>query len=401
MIRSLQAAVILSVLMLLPLFGATAHPLAAVYVIVPSLVTGPALLSMTALWAGLLPAAVGWVSMVLAAWLPFGPAAGLRMALFLMPGTAAFLVSVWKRLPFFHMAFMMIIGEMAGGFAVLMIMNGQAGGMLAQNLSEQFAQLIQKSGMQDELLWGMLQSGLAQLDPSLYSQARGFWGGLSAMGREELLLSLKANLTDMLRLAPAMLISTSIWNNLAGPGIGIYFGRRAVIRTVVDRKRREMIRQVLEQRRVQLENGDVPNPVHLEGREHMIQELSGDCEQALGDFPTLQMPPFSLWHLPRGIGMMAALPGLGLLVQLFSNSQQASLVGTMLGGIFIALYTIQGMAAVNYLMGHNGRSLGMRCAVLAVGWILLSRIFLFIGIADQLFDFRKLRKPLGEKMGEG
>ncbi len=72
----------------------------------------------------------------------------------------------------------------------------------------------------------------------------------------------------------------------------------------------------------------------------------------------------------------------------------------MLSGIFIALYTIQGMAAVDYLMGHNDRSLGMRCAVLAVGWILLSRIFLFIGIADQLFDFRKLRKPLGEKMGE-
>lgn len=401
MIRSLRAAVFLSVLMLIPLFIAGSSPFTAVYAIVLSVLIGPALLCMTALWAGLLPAAVGWIAMVMSAWLPFGQEAGLRMALYLAPGMGAFLLCVWKKVPFFRTALLVAAGGMAGGFMVLLIMNQRAGGMLAQQMAEQFTQLIKDSGMQDELLLSMLQTGLARLDPSLYSQARGLFGGLSELGREELLLSLKATLTDMLSLMPALLVSQCIWNSLTGLGIGIYFGRRAVIHTVVDRRRQETMRQVLEQRRIQLEHGEVPNPVRLEGREQMLRELSGDCEKALGDFPTLQMPPFSLWHLPRGIGLMAALPGLGLLVPLVTDSQQAYVVGAMLGGIFTTLYSIQGMAAVDYLLGHGDKSLGVRCAILAVVRLLFSQVFLFIGIADQLFNFRKLRKPLGEGLSGG
>ena len=173
-----------------------------------------------------------------------------------------------------------------------------------------------------------------------------------------------------------------------------------MIRDIVDRRRRELMQKVLEQRRIQLEHGEVPDPVRLESREQLMNELNGECESALGDFPTMKMPPFSLWHLPRRVGLMAALPGLGYLVALYAASPQAQLVGNMLGGIFATLYTIQGIATVDFILGHAGRRLGTRCALLVVGSILLSRVFLFIGIGDQLFNIRKLRPPLGEQAQE-
>ena len=397
MIRSLRAAVLLSLLMLMPLFMTAADPINAVAGIVPCVLIGPGLLSMTALWAGLLPAAVGWIAAVMTAWLPFGMEAGLRMALFLFPGTAAFLVCVQKDVPFFRTALFMIIGEVAGGFAVLLIMTRQADGQLAVSLTEQYTQLIADSGMQDEWLIIMMRAGMAQLDPSLYSQATGIFGGLSDLGREELLLSFKANLTERLTMMPAVLLSASIMNNLAGPGIGIYFGRRSLIRAIVDKRRKELLQKVLEQRRIQLEHGEVPDPVRLESKEQLMNELNSDCESALKDFPTLQMPPFSKWHLPRRIGLMAALPGIGYVVAYMASTPQQLLVGNMLASIFSALYTIQGLAAVDYIMGHAGRGLGIRCAMLAVANVLLSRIILFVGVIDQLANFRKLRPQLGEE----
>ena len=396
MIRSLRAAVALSVLMLLPVFVSTAQKVTAVSGIAMCVMTAPALLSMTALWGGLLPAAVGWAAAVLMAWLPFGPRAGVLMILYLLPGTVAFLLCVSRNVPFFRTALFLALGQLAGGFAVLMYMNRQADGMLAQRLAEQFTQLIAESGQQDELLLAMLQTGMARLDPGLYSQARGLTGGLSELGREELLLSLKSTLTDLLGLMPAMLVSFSIQHSLAGPGIGIYFGRRAVIRNVVDKRRSEVMQKVLEQRRIQLEHGEVPDPVRLESREQMIRELNSDCENALEDFPTLQMPPFSLWHLPRKAGLMAALPVLGYVVALTATTPQAQLVGNMLGVIFSVLYTIQGIATLDFILGRADRSLGVRCMILGAVMLLFSRVFLFIGIADQLFDIRKLRTPLGE-----
>ena len=395
MIRSLRAAVMLSLLMLLPVFLFAAEPLMAVYGVALCFLLAPALLSMTALWGGLLPAIVGWAGAVLMAWLPFGRDAGLLMILFLLPGAVAFLVCVSREIPFFQTALILAAAEMAGGFAVLAILNQRTGGQLAATLADQYAQMIVDSGMQDELLMAMLQSGLARLDPSLYSQAQGVFGGLTALGREELLLSMKATLTDILSQLPALLISQSIWHSLVGPGIGIYFGRRAVIQTIVDRRRRELMNQVIAQRRAQLERGEAPGPVRLEGREQMMRELSGDCEQALEGFPTLRMPPFSKWHMPRRIGLMAALPALGYLVALLSDSPQATLVGNMLGGIFSSLYAIQGMAALDFVLCRGSRSLGMRCAILGVATLLFNRIFLLIGVADQVFNFRGLRPPLG------
>ncbi len=396
MIRSLRAAVLLSLILLMPLFTMASEPISAVAGIVVYVMLAPGLLSMTALWAGLLPALVGWIAAVMMAWLPFGMEAGLRMALFLLPGTAAFLVCVQKDVPFFRTALFMIIGEVAGGFAVLLIMTRQASGQLAVSLTEQYARLIAESGMQDEWLVVMMRAGMAQLDPSLYDQASGLMGGLTELGREELLLSFKANLTDRLTMMPAVLISASIMNNLAGPGIGIYFGRRSLIRNIVDSRRKELLQKVLEQRRIQLENGTVPDPVRLESKEQLMNELNSDCESALKDFPTLQMPPFSKWHLPRKAGLMAALPGLGYILAYTASTPQMLLVGNMLASVFSALYTIQGLAALDYIMGRADRSLGLRCAMLAIANALLSRVLLFIGIIDQLSNFRKLRPPLGE-----
>ena len=400
LIRSLKAAVMLSLLMVLPLFMMNMEPLAPVSLLVMCVALMPALLSMTAIWAGLLPALVGMGSVLAMTYLSFGMDAGLLMSLYMVPAFLTLILCVQRGVPFFHMALALAAAELLGGFAALLIMNQRADGQLASSLTESFIGMIRDSGQQDDLLIMMFQSGLARLDSSLYSQAQSITGGLTNFGREELLLTVRANLTDILSQLPAMLISLSIWHSLAGPGIGIYFGRRAVIRQVVDTRRRELMARVLEQRRIQLENGQVPDPVRLEGREQMMRELSGDCEQALGGFPTLNMPPFSYWHLPRKVGLMAALPGLGYLAAIMSENPQVQQVGRMLGAICIALYTIQGLASLDFALGRSGRSLALRCALLGVTGLLFSRVYLLLGFIDQLMNFRKLRPALGATDGE-
>ena len=68
----------------------------------------------------------------------------------------------------------------------------------------------------------------------------------------------------------------------------------------------------------------------------------------------------------------------------------------MLGTIFTVFYTIQGMAAMDFALGQAGRQLGFRCIMIGLTTLLFSRIFLVIGIIDQLLNFRKLRPAIGE-----
>ena len=396
MIRSLRAAVLLSILMLLPVLTLSSSQLGAVYGIALSVTLLPALLVMTTLWGGLLPALVGLAGALVMVFLPLGPDAALLMALYLLPVMAALLICVQNRKPFFQTALWLTAAELAGGFAALLILNSRVNGGLGPGLAEQIAGLIRTSGMQDEILVVMLQSGLARLDSSLYGQIQGLTGGLSEVGREELLLSLTSTLTDILQMLPVMLISGAIWHSLAGLGFGIYFGRRSLIRQVVDRRRSELMQKVLEQRRIQMEQGEVPNPVRLESREQLMRELQADCEEALGDFPSLQMPSLALWHMPRGVGLMAALPGLGYVAALLSDAPQVALVGRMLGAIFTAMYTIQGIAVLNFILGRTGRGLLFRSVIIGFAVLILSRALLFLGVLEQLADFRKLRQKPGE-----
>ena len=99
-LRSLRAAVLMSVLALLPLFAAGRDPVMAVSILTMSVTLTPALLSMTLVWAGLLPALVVLAAAVLGAWLPLGTGAGLLMLLFLLPPFAAFIICVANDVPF-------------------------------------------------------------------------------------------------------------------------------------------------------------------------------------------------------------------------------------------------------------------------------------------------------------
>ncbi len=397
MIRSLKAAVFVTMLTVMLVIISVSDPLSAAGALVTCVMIMPPLMTITALWAGLLPAAVSWVAAVLLAWLPYGPEAGLRMILFLMPMTVAFFVCVHMKKPFFTTALVMSAAELLGGFSVLLILNRQSDGRLAEYLAEQYVLLIEGSKDRDDMLIMLMQTGMARLDPKLYGKAQNLFGSLTELGRQELMLTFRATLTDVLADLPALLVRCSIWHSLAGLGIGIYFGRRSVIRQVVDTRRRELLQRVIDQRRAQLERGEMPDPeVRLESKDQLMRELSGDCEQALGGFPTMQMPPFSRWYLPRKIGLMVALPGLGYLVAAFSDAPQAQLVGSMLGTIFTVFYTIQGMAAMDFALGQAGRQLGFRCIMIGLTTLLFSRIFLVIGIIDQLLNFRKLRPAIGE-----
>ena len=51
---------------------------------------------------------------------------------------------------------------------------------------------------------------------------------------------------------------------------------------------------------------------------------------------------------------------------------------------------------MDFALGQAGRQLGFRCIMIGLTTLLFSRIFLVIGIIDQLLNFRKLRPAIGE-----
>ena len=396
MIRSLKAAIVLTVLFLLPLLLFSGEQVTALYGLMLAITVSPVLICVTALWGGSLPALVGAVSAVLMALIPFGAKAGLLMALYLLPFLAAFATVVARRVDFFKAVLIMAGVYLLSGAAVLLILQNQTEGTLYRSGAEWIVRLINDSGMGDEILISLVQSGLIGLDSSLTLRAQSLFGGLTGLGRSELSLSLTSLMEDMLGRAPVMLVSCSIWFSVLGLGLALYIGRISEQRRAFIGGRREELRAALAKQREAIERGGENASIQLDGGREYAEKLKQAENEIPEGFPDLHMPSFSQWHLPRKVGLMAAIPALGYLPGLFSANAAAQTVGGMLASVFSVVYTIQGMAAFDFAQKKTGRSRFSRCMFLGVLTLLFSRIFLILGVIDQAVDFRKLRPKLGE-----
>ena len=108
------------------------------------------------------------------------------------------------------------------------------------------------------------------------------------------------------------------------------------------------------------------------------------------------VPPFPLWHLPRGWGLGIGLLVTGYLLQIGKPSPAVGYLAVVMISIFRFVYTIQGIAAAHFLLKRMGfRSIGT-ALITVVGLWLMPDLFQFIGLFDQISPWRGLRKKQRE-----
>ena len=95
---------------------------------------------------------------------------------------------------------------------------------------------------------------------------------------------------------------------------------------------------------------------------------------------------------PQGLWAADAALALGYLITILSASPVLMLAGQLMFNVFSALYIIQGLAYVNFIMKRRGTTRPVaRFLLLLLLFIILSPAAMFIGIFDQFSDPRQLR----------
>ena len=216
--------------------------------------------------------------------------------------------------------------------------------------------------MCDQLLFQLYDMGAITLPETLRdSMLSPTLGGytLSAAARADLLLSVRSLVSSSLAsLTPSLIIRQSILGGVGCLLLPLRFGAIAA------------------QRRA------------------FRSEAPADAERQLQskpDFPDLNMPPLSMWFVPRGYGWQLGLMLVAGYVLGGSAASGAAIAGRILYAAANAVFTIQGLAVINFMQKARGVKLARRVIVPAL--LLLFSILPFLGIFDQVANIRGLRKP--------
>ena len=110
------------------------------------------------------------------------------------------------------------------------------------------------------------------------------------------------------------------------------------------------------------------------------------------------MPPLRDWHIPRPWGLRIGILGAGYFLSLSANGA-LNLLGKMFFSLFSAVYSIQGIATLNFIQHKKGTRRGWRVALPIILSMLMPNALMFLGLIDQVMNIRMLR-PMPE-MPEG
>ncbi len=345
-------------------------PLPALYASLLVLYLLPAALCLVTMVCGLAASAVGLMT-AMACMASLTGSQGLMMAaLYVIPVFAAFLILVQLEVPFWKSLLAMIAAHAGALTAVFLLARSIAGGDLYNGAGEAVASFLEKWDMGDLMLYQMYSMGLIGLksdlaDTVLLEVVGGYQ--LSAAARTDMLLSVRSLITDILRtMAPHLIVSQSITGGTACLLLSLRFGFLA------------------EEKRAFLRDDSV------------IEEAKRGTKQHV-NFPDLGMPPFSQWHIPRGMGWQVGVAlALGYLLRI-SETPALSTAGVLLYGAASSIFSIQGLAAVNYLQKKRGTRRFWR--VLLPLLLMTTGIPVVVGVFDQINNFRGLRKPPEPKEG--
>ena len=283
-------------------------------------------------------------------------------------GLAAALAAVGLQVPFRKSCPLLIGVHVLALSAVYWQVQRLAGGDLYTAAGNAVVDFLKSWELGDTMLYQLYSMGMISLPEEMAQHALlPVLGGyrLSPAARADLLLSAGSLTGSALQsLVPNLLMSQSILGGVACLLLPLRFGFLAEEKRAFKR----------------------PDPL----------PESEDSPRKV-NFPDLGMPPFSRWHLPRGIGwQVGAALALGYILRLQSPSALGT-AGVLLYAAASAVFTIQGAAAVNFLQRARGTRRFWRVAVPLL--LMMTRIPLFVGIFDQLSNFRGLRRPPETKEG--
>ena len=391
MIRSLKAAIWLTALMVLPALVFSSSVLSGLCGMWVTVLAGPLLLMAAGLWGGLAPLLTGLVILVLQPVYSLGWQASMLVALYLVPFAAVFTLVNVRRTPFFRAAGMLCCAYLAGAFSCLLVLQRLSGGDMYMILARRVAELVTRTEYGDRLLVNLYQNGLIRLDPSLLIRAQGLTGGLSVVGRQELTNSLVSALADGFSQAPAGAVTYAIWGCAGGFALMVDLGRRAAQKRRYGDIRKKQLMDAVARQREAIRQGDTSARLELESYESFLARMSRQEQGTPAEEPDFGMPSFSTWYLPRSLGLLMAVPALGLLMGVLGTSVAERTVGTMLGALFTGVYGMQGVAVLDFVQKKTGRSLAGRCVFTVILLFLFRFLFVLMGLIDQVMNIRHLR----------
>jgi len=107
-------------------------------------------------------------------------------------------------------------------------------------------------------------------------------------------------------------------------------------------------------------------------------------------------PPLKTWRVPKGWGRI--LGGTLLVLYLLSAMVPKSMTTMfyVFNGVFDQVFSLQGIAAVCYMLDEHGKSSRWQRLVFVIGYFLMGSFAVMVGILDQAADFAHRREKLDE-----
>ncbi len=393
MIRSLKAALWLTAAMAFPVLTLSYTPMSAMWGMWLIAVIAPPLLMAAGLWGGLLPMLTGLAAMLALPFLGLDYRAGLLMALYLVPFTAMLMLVLAARVPYFRAAGLLCAVYLISAYTCLIVLQRVSGGNLYTVLADRVVYALTRSAYGDELLISLYQNRLITLDKDLLSKAQGLMGGLSALGRQELANSFRSRLADSFSGTPSLIMSYGIMLCFGCLALTIHVGRWFLRKKAYNISRSRQLSEAAARRQEALQRGEAPPRIRLESYSDFLSRMDPEERDHPLGLPDLGVPPFGQWHLPRAVGWMTAACAIGLLMERMGTSEAERTVGALLGAAFSAAFCLQGMAVMDFMHTRSGRGPAGRFFLTAALMVFFRLLFILLGVADQMMDFRRLRQP--------
>lgn len=301
----------------------------------------PLLMLLVIAGGGIVPAFFSLVLILIAAQVIYGNN-GLWLAVYLLPMSAVFAGCLEARLPFFKTCAALAATLVISMLLVFIALQRLAGGNLYEALSKAAIEGLEGFPQRDNLLYTFWRSGMLSHGQEAGAQVfdSNQFGGWTFKPEvlEEFYKQISARITTLTAgLLPGLLTNYSITMALAGTGLAIKLGTR------------------------------------------------------YSTAPSLGMPPFSKWFIPRSYGRRMTVLALGYLVTIFTTNPMLMVAGQMMFNVFSSLYVLQGLANVNHFLKRRGTRPVFRFVLILLLFVILSPAAVFIGIYDQFADPRQLR----------
>ena len=103
----------------------------------------------------------------------------------------------------------------------------------------------------------------------------------------------------------------------------------------------------------------------------------------------VKIPPFSEFFLPRHFGRYSVICYIIVAVGNNVGWRGFDFVFAIVSVLLGCIYYVQGLCFLDFMMKYKIKSAALRVLILAVITLILYQVFIFIGLFEQLFKFRK------------